>query len=300
MKRLALALVGLLLTACGLGGGPYHQKNGQWFFEKYSLDVPPGETLTPLNNRFAKTRTVVFYRDARISGADAASFQALTEHYAKDRRAVYYADTFRRGQEYYAILHIKVVELDADPASFRVLDSRDASTALGYARDKDHVWFEGQPFPGPDAASFAPMRGGFARDARQVFYTREPMPVADPASFEAIDDSWSKDAGHVFWSDVDLGSDPAGALVNRVTEGADPKTFQALDGGYGKDAAHVFFEGRVVEGADPASFVVREGSDPGDAHDKNGDYNHGEAVRVTPPLIPGEERAAASASAPRS
>jgi hypothetical protein len=217
-------LIALGVAGCGPGGGPYHKKDGAWFFEKAELRIPRGETLTVLNNRFARTRSVVFYRDSPIAGADAASFEALSEHYARDRGAAYYADTFRKGQEYFSIVHNRIVQLSgADVASFRLLGSNDPAAARGYAADNDQVWFEGRAMAGVDAASFRPLRGLFAQDARTVFYDLEPMPGADPASFEALDDNWSRDAHAVFWADIDLASQPAGARVTRAAEAPTPR-----------------------------------------------------------------------------
>ncbi|MBX7247736.1 MAG: DKNYY domain-containing protein [Caulobacteraceae bacterium] len=291
MKRLFAALLGLvpLLAGCGPGGpfSPYHQKGGAWYFEKTQLPVPKGQRLTVLNNRFAKTDAVVFYRDSRIEGADAATFQALTEHYAKDRTAVYYADTYRDGQEYYAILHTRIAQISgANPATFRLLDVNDAITAKGYAKDEDQVWYEGRPMAGVDAPSFTPLRGLFARDSRTVYYDLEPMPGPDPRSFQAIDDNWSRDARQVYWSDIDLGSDPPGAHVQRVAEGADPATFEMLDGGYGKDGRHVWHEGVLVEGADPATFSFQSSVGDWDASDSTGRYKEGRRLAAQTPVAP--------------
>lgn len=277
MKRTVLMLSALftLLTGCS-GSGPYSQKDGKWLFEKEAVPVPAGESLTPLNNRFAKSKTAAFYRSTAIAGADAGSFEALTENYAKDRSHVWYADTYRKGQEYYAIVHARVTELTgADPATFVSLDSSDGSLARGYAKDKARVWFEGQQFTA-DAASFTVLEYGFAKDAVSGYYMRQAIPGSDGPTFAGIDSAWSKDARHVWWSDVDLGSTPPGALVTRMAEGADPATFQALENGYGKDAKHVYFQGNVVEGADPATFQVFDtATGEGDARDKARAYREG-------------------------
>ncbi len=290
MKRLVLGLAGLLLAACGLGGsGPYHQKDGMWFFENEQMRVPEGEKVTALNNRFAKTATLAFYRSSIIDGADPATFTALTENYARDKSHVWYADTYRKGQEYFSIVHTRVLELsDADPASFVSLDTPQAETDLGYARDRNHVWFQGKRMAVADVASFEVQSYGYARDRTTGYYMREPVPGSDGRTFTHVGSEWAKDATHVWWSDVDLNAQPAGALINRLAEGADPATFEALDGGYGKDKARVWFQGNLVEGADPGSFVV----DHDDAaHDKGGAFAAGK--RATAPS--GEPAAAAPA-----
>ena len=265
-KAIMLSAILGLLMGCS-PGGPYAKKDGKWYFEKTEMAVPAGETLTPLNRRFAKSKTMAFFRESPIPGADVASFEALSEHYARDRTHVWWGDTYREGQEYFLIVHTRITELEgADPASFVALDQ-------DYGRDRSRVWYEGKPFTA-EAATFEVLDYGYARDSASGYYMRSPIPGSDGKTFSVIDDNWSKDAGRVFWSDIDLNPSPP-QLVNRIVGGADPKTFQALEGDYAKDAAHVWFEGQVVEGADPATFVVGAQPDGGDAKDRSGSWKGG-------------------------
>lgn len=286
MKRLVLGLAGLLLAACGFGGGPYHQKDGMWFFENEHMRVPDGEKVTALNNRFARTPTLAFYRSSIIEGADAATFQALTEHYAKDKNHVWYADTYRKGQEYFSIVHDRILELsDADPATFVSLDTPHAENDLGYAKDSRHVWFEGQRMTIGDIASFQVQSYGFARDNTTGYYMREPVPGSDGRTFAQIDDAYSRDARHIFFSDVVLGQPTQ--IVNRIVEGADMATFAPLERGYAKDARAVYFDGVAIPGADPASFVMLGAGDAtGDARDKSGLWREGKRPVAEPPSPP--------------
>lgn len=271
MKRMALMFSALLTLLAGCSPtGAYSQKDGKWLFEtREVLAVPPGETLKPLNNRFAKSATAAFFRSTRIDGAHAPSFEAFSGHYAKDRARVYYGETYRKGQEYYAIVHTRIAPIPgADAASFKYLDQ-------GYGKDKARVYFNGSPFTA-DAATYQVLDYGFGKDAVNGYYMREPIPGSDGKTFSNLDDNWSKDARRVFWSDVDLNSQPAGANINRIVEGADPATFTALEGDYGKDAKHVFYQGKLVEGADPATFeVIDPATDKADARDKARTYREG-------------------------
>ena len=277
MKRMALMLSALLALIGCSPTGAYSQKDGKWHFEREAMAVPRGETLKPLNNRFAKTATVAFFRATIIEGAHAPSFVALTEHYAKDRARVWYGDTYRKGQEYYTIAHTRIEVIEgADAPTFTYIDQ-------GYARDKARMYYEGTPFTA-HAASYQVLDYGFGKDEVSGYYMRRPIPGSDGKSFANLDDAWSKDAARVFWSDVDYSGASVGAIVNRVAEGADPATFQALAGGYGKDAAHVFFEGKVVDGADPATFQVFEtATDAADARDKGGAYLKGAPAPAAEP-----------------
>jgi len=86
---------------------------------------------------FAREGSVWRYKGTVVEEADAPSFAPLSDHYAKDRQRVYYADTYRKGQEYYSVAHPRVVEIaGADAATFRYMER-------GYARDASRVYFEG-------------------------------------------------------------------------------------------------------------------------------------------------------------
>lgn len=293
MLRKAIMFAALLALIGCSPTGPYTKKDGAWYFERDQVPVPAGETLKPLNRRFAKSETMAFFRATPIPDAHIPSFEALSEHYARDRSQVWWADTYRKGQEYFSIVHDRITPLEgADPASFVVLDQ-------DYARDRSRVWYEGKSFTA-DAATFEVLDYGFGRDTVSGYYMREPIPGSDGKTFEIIDDEWSKDAGRVFWSDIDLTASPP-ALVNRTAEGADPKTFKPLEGGYGKDATRVFFRGRVVEGADPATFVVTEGATV-EGKDKNGTWRDGlsttapaPASTADPASVPADDPPAAEA-----
>jgi len=274
MLRKAIMFTALLALIGCSPTGPYQKKDGVWHFENAPIDVPAGETLNPLNRRWARSETVAFFRDSRIDGAHAASFEALSDHYAKDRARVYWGDTYRKGQEYYTIVHNRVAPISgADAATFTVLRQ-------DYAKDKARVYYEGSPIAA-DAATFELLDNGFARDTNTGFYLTEPIAGSDGKTFTVIDNEWSKDAGRVFWSDMDLSLSPP-AVVSRMAEGADPRTFQALEEGYGRDGSHVWFHGQVVQGADPASFAVVAGVDGADAKDRFGTYREGRSIRPAP------------------
>ena len=99
----------VLLSACGKSEPEFVLKDGAWH-----------------------------YRTAAIAQADAASFKPLDSHYAKDRRQVYWGDSYRKGQEYYSIRHDRVLAIaGADAQSFRLLPH-------DYARDAASLYYEGR------------------------------------------------------------------------------------------------------------------------------------------------------------
>lgn len=268
-----LTIMGLLgwLFGCDTNKAPYQRKDGVWHFEDQAL---PGVTeLTVLNRRFAKSATQAFFRATPIDGAEPASFEALDEHHARDRRQVWHADTYRDSRDYFTTKRIRIRRLDgADPASFMLLRE-------DYARDARRVWHEGDPFPVKDAATFEVLANGFARDRQQGYYLRSAIPGSDGASFTVIDGQHARDARSIFHADMDLGQSPPRVVSRRIAE-ADAGSFQALDSsGYARDTHRVYWHGRPLAGADPASFALLPmGTAGADAADARRRYSRGEAV----------------------
>jgi hypothetical protein len=270
---LAMGLLSFLF-GCGETKNPFEQKDGAWY-----------------------------YLESLIEGADAKTFQVLNENYAKDKDRVYYGDTYRKGQEYYAIKHSRVKVLDrADPATFRYLN-------YDYARDKSSVFYEGVAFAIKDIGTFELIDRAYARDRVTGYYHQRPIPGSDGASFVVLGSSYSRDARQVFYSTlVPRGTDP----IRRSTpiKGALPESFKVLDSdgyaadasqayyqgevltkdaatfkrlelGYAKTGTVVYFEGKPVAGADAASFemMLERIAEGVDARDRNATYRRGERTQ---------------------
>lgn len=267
---------------------------------------------------FAREGDTWRYRGQPIEGADAKSFKVLDAHHAKDHQHAWYADTERKGQEYYLVRHVVIRRIDgADAASLAVLKS-------GYARDRAAVYFKGQRFAVADVTSFEVLDYDFARDARQGYYERKPIALSQGASFAVLDLRHAADAARVYF--VPQRSDPehtwgrgADELQPREVRGAerasfevlgagwardaktlfhagrpvrgDPASFQTLDRGYTRAEVTVFYLGQAVAGAEAASFEVLasvDEADGADARDARARYARGVALKapLKPPLKP--------------
>jgi hypothetical protein len=181
---------------------------------------------------FTREGDVWRYRGAAIAGADAASFAPLSDHYAKDRHRVYYADTYRDGKEYYSVVHPRVTVIEsADAATFRYIDR-------GYARDRTHVYDEGERRAVADAASFALLDYAFSRDNATAYCHVTPIAGSDAASFVVLDSHYARDRARVYWCGMEsdggarppyvkidaLDADaPTGAVSDTVGGDADAK-----------------------------------------------------------------------------
>ena len=193
---------------------------------------------------FTRDGNVWHYRDSPIAGADAGSFKPLSDHYAKDRARVYYADTYRDGKEYYSIKHTRVTVIEgADPATFQYIDR-------GYARDATHVYDEGERRAVKDAGSFALLDYAFARDKATAYCHVTPIAGSDAASFVVLDSHYAKDRSRVYWCGMESDGGARKPYVKVVALDADVATFAVGDevGGEtdAKDARGAFKRGQRV------------------------------------------------------
>jgi hypothetical protein len=248
MKLAASILVlALALAACG---DPYHRKDGSWWFRSERMDVPRGETLATLNSQFARSRTLAFFQSSRIVGADAASFQALGDHYAKDRRAVWFCATHRDSRDYFTTKRIEIAEVEgAHAAGFQVLSDDE------YGRDDAHVFYRGEILPMKDPASFALLDPPYARDRATGYYNRTPVAGSDGSSFVVLGEGYSRDRAQVFFSRMDHTQPGQGQAVSLPVRGAQLASFQVLKQGYAADAARAYHDGRPLAGS-PAGLRV--------------------------------------------
>jgi hypothetical protein len=161
-------------------------------------------------------------------GLDAASFEALSEEYTRDKDRVYFK-VISPGE------FIVMVLPDADPATFKVL-------ATHVAKDRNHVWYHDRIQPGVDPASVVLVEGGQVfKDKDSVHYGYDEIAGADPASFRHLGSGYYADKTRVYW-------------CHRPIPDADPATFEVLDDSFvAKDKAAVYRSGERLPGSDVAT-----------------------------------------------
>jgi hypothetical protein len=201
---------------------------------------------------FAKVDGVWMYEDATVVGADASSFEPLSDHYAKDKDRVYYADTYRDSKEYWSVKRYRIDTLGgADARNFVYLGH-------GFGKDGRRAYFAGEPFLVEDVATFVALDPSFTRDRVTGYYNRKAIDGSDGATFERLDDHYSRDAARVYFSDM-ITTDPAryrDSNVTVVVAGAEAATFQVAEQRYATDASHVFHDGRVLATGGMETFEV--------------------------------------------
>jgi hypothetical protein len=169
-----------------------------------SLEGVDTATLHVLEQRYAADAKQVYYEGAAVEGADPASFEPLTEgfardknrgyqafrrpvpfshgpsfepvskSYAKDRERVFYVSRTSDGEPQQAVVP------GADPTTFKAF-------TYDYATDARRIYYEQRVLKG-DPATFQPLDFGYARTGDTVFHRGEPMRGADPASFAVLEE----------------------------------------------------------------------------------------------------------------
>lgn len=220
---------------------------------------------------------------AEIAGADAPSFKAFDDTYAKDRATAYFdgrpipgADATSLGvlaRKGFAKDRNHVYQLDRtisdDPAHFELLDgglSKDSTAVYWtdgsvFSRDPSHfaivstndqylftkdsgsVHVNGKPIADADPATFRVLQSAYAQDARQFFYFTDAVANADAATFRPLDGPYASDAHRVYW-------------MGKAIDGADPATFRVLNAAFecSADAGRAYYRQSVIAGADPRTF----------------------------------------------
>lgn len=289
-RRVALALAGLaasLLAACSEDPSLWKRVDGRWTYDGRAFEPADPATLKAIDGRFARDAVHGYYRGHVAPGSHGPSFEVLGEHEARDRQAVYWGDTYRKGQEYYTVRHVRIEVIDgADPARYQVLK-------YGYGRDGQHAYREGQRLRGVrDAASFEVLTPQHARDARRAYFEDIEIPESDGASFEIIDPqdpAWVRDrqrAWHVRFGQPEPGEPPRREV--RLLEGATPGQLRPLGREYATDGSRVWWRGVRLKEVDVASFTVieeRGGDDTGkaDARDTRGLFERGRRMAAAKP-----------------
>lgn len=264
-----LVIAGVIpLSRCSSG---YKQKDGKLTFNGKELT---GKGWRILNSSFAVNDSTVYYKERAFEYVNAASFEALDEHYAKDKNKVYYCDEYRDGQTYYTTKKQTIVTLkNALPASFEVLQD-------DYARDREQAYYRGISFKVKDVANLEVIDARFVKDRYQVYFDQAPVKHAEPNSFRPLNSNYASDTNRIYYygyhNDLYNGiheipcrketfivleypysrDDESAYYIYTKIKGSDAGSFVVLENGYSKDRFHVYKEGKTVKGADPVSFKV--------------------------------------------
>jgi len=247
-----LVLTVALLAGCG--SRAYEKHDGAYVYKitteagtkTYSIQDADPATFVVLNTvGYAKDKANAYYTWHKIDEAEAKSFVALSEYFAKDSRNVYCRDKILQG---------------ADTHSFVTIDVKHSSE-LVYASGPPDSW-------GKDKSDFYACLGpgtyyepgGTRVPGRRVF-------ACSPETFVFLNDGWQRDHKCVY-------------NAGRQLVGADPVTFKVLNPSYGKDSMSVYYRDGAIRGADAESFTIWSGECKWCAKDKNRCYRLQNAIEL--------------------
>lgn len=154
------------------------------------------------------------------------------------------------------------------------------SSALAFAQNyghyevrRDRVYFNGVELRTADARWFNDLGYGYAKDRNHVYLNGQILPYVDPSSFK-IDRRYGPSSGSITGGNLGFGNDyvngwyeegyiVAGIHVlfnGRVIADARVSSFKDLGYGYAKDAYNVYFCGVKMQGTSVNNFkVIKEG-----------------------------------------
>lgn len=219
------------------------------------------DTFEPLSDWYARDTQRVYYRWRTVAGADPATFVPGHGRFARDAHHVYFNG---------------YVVADADPDSFEICPGGEVH---GYAKDARRVYRAAyvrtsmpyghpdyilQPIPGADAASYQWLspNGSWAQDDHAVYLWGKAAKLVDRASFVYLFDegpqSWAHDGQALY-----------NANGKRTVKGIDGGTFRLLNHYWGKDDQHVICmtTAAIQRSADAATFRITDNA--GGAEDAN-------------------------------
>lgn len=266
--------MGLLLVSCGEPTASVSLGHGYMLRGEHIHFVGGSSTGVDGGTRIDKPSkaNIKGFQDALdqplplCSSPDAASFEALSEEYSRDRNKVYYkwispgkflvielhgadVESFRALSFVFGVGANSVWYMDkaiagSDPASFVILDNRTG-------KDRNHVYVSGGRVPHLDAASFRHLASGYFADKNGVYWGTNPVTGADLETFEVLEDSFiAKDKDRAYRS-------------GQVVDGFDAATTKLLlHDPYGyqftSDRNGVYVNSLKFLYADPADFTMRD------------------------------------------
>ncbi len=123
--------------------------------------ISDDETFQALDNGYAKSLTLAYYKGLKIEGANPGSFHVVDENYAKDQEHVFFREK--------AIEH-------ADPSFFEVIGSN-------YSKDQNHVYFREGMIEKANPDTFVFQKNELYRkhwhyDDQYFYYINQRIPIS--------------------------------------------------------------------------------------------------------------------------
>ncbi len=239
-----------------------------WTILRWGYDV---ETFKVLGNDFTSDKDSIYWWGLILEWVDSESFQILEYWYSKDKNNIYYhndkifdkidSNTFKILDEnyiidknnayYYNSLNINepIIILDSvDLKTFKILWWE------GYAKDKNHVYFDGNRINNANSDTFETLKVlGYSKDKNNYYYHGIILNNIDYNTFEVFNRTTAKDKNHVYYSnDPELDYN----IWKPVLAEADPETFEMITKIIYKDKNNLYFGDELIEWVDVNTFEI--------------------------------------------
>jgi hypothetical protein len=132
-----------------------------------------------------------------------------------------------------------------------------------FAKDKDHVYYQGRRIHGADPATFQPLSDLIGKDKNYGYYCDSLLVGSHGPSFKNIDDYFTRDKNNVY-------------CMYESIESCNPESFVTLDidkGLWAKDECAYYCRGEKVPLSDYATFRILSDYGCGMAKDKDHVYD---------------------------
>lgn len=252
-----------------IGEGFAKDKGHVWYKGRELRGADPG-TFKRLDYFFSVDARHAYYHETLLEGSQAASFKILGSGFSSDGVHVYWmGDSLNvTNAAAFRVTGIGLWAIDGagwwrgNERADKGPDGIDAATyevirkgPRHYSRDRQGVYFGGEPIVGADRSTFAVIEGQdglsvdkqgvYSRDRTSVYRSGKPVAGADPSTFTLVDAQYdyTRDAAHVFCDGQPIQANPA--------------TFRSLGMRWATDNEKVFFSCDVVEGAKADTFVMK-------------------------------------------
>ncbi len=155
-------------------------------------------------------------------------------------------------------------------AMITTISANAQSNRAFYSIERGMVYFNGQPMPYADVATFQILGYGYAKDRQHVYMDGYILEYVEPLSFRLKDEQHHPYAGYGEWDrpphTYGYYKTKFNVFFNgRKIEDASASTFKELDEGYAKDSFNVYYLGKKINDASASTFRILGGGYSKDA-----------------------------------
>jgi len=178
-----------------------------------------------LSYSYIKNDQKVFYLYEPIEEADAQSFSYLQGSYARDKDALFYADS-------------KITNIEN---SLTFLDN---DSDAEYIKMGHKIFYRGEITEIKEPERFKLLSEDFSSDGKTIYYHAQACPEIDSASFEVINNHFEKDKNSLYFEAIKI-------------KDSDPLSFETINNYFTKDKNQVYYFSNILMHEDAKTFDLQ-------------------------------------------